>query len=520
MIRALFGRHSRYLRWALLLFLAPFTWWACIGHPLTQPVPQPEQETDLYISVAPVRQLDLVFMIDNSPSMAPKQEKLKVQFPKLIDALKSPGDGSLPDLRVAIIDSDLGTSGAYSMGSCGPNPANDNSLFGDLGRFMMPNASGCGVTDGSAQWLEYQSGAGVNFVGDVSAVFACLASGLGTLGCGFEQQLEAYEVAFTGRYNPTQGSMLRAGAHLGLVFLSDEDDCSASGQDGLYGDKAAARGESASLRCATRAHQCGGKNLSSTAPGYPATTSFEASLDSCAARTDTCANPFDGTGSTDTSVPTTCSPLRSMKKLATNLKTLKEHASEQLLVSGIFGWPLDGTPAVYKVAPVPNPNTADTFHPTVFDVWPVCYDPNHPPVNPDPATGYDLAAAGYGATPGLRMSAFIDEFAGNGSKFSICQPDYSAAMAQIGAAIAKKMHNQCVPTSFTQASQCSASYESPDGTTRAIPVCDASESVVPCYTLVPDQNTCPGDNYLVHLNRGLAAADPVPAGTWLIFTCS
>ena len=58
---------------------------------------------------APRRAIDLVFLIDNSPSMAPKQEKLKAQFPKLIAALKDPSDGPLPDLRIAIIDSDLGT---------------------------------------------------------------------------------------------------------------------------------------------------------------------------------------------------------------------------------------------------------------------------------------------------------------------------------------------------------------------------------------------------------------------------
>jgi len=473
------------------------------------------------LPMATVPQLDLVFMIDNSPSMAPKQEKLKAQFPRLIDALRNPGDGSLPDLRIAIVDSDLGTGGAYMVGSCGPNDANGQSMFGDEGKFMMPNAQGCGVIGANAQWLEYQNGAGVNFMGDVSAVFACLASNLGTVGCGFEQQLESYEIAFTGQDNLSQRSMLRAGAHLGLVFLSDEDDCSGSGHDGLYGDKTEARGESASLRCATRTHQCGGKNLSTSGPGYPTTASFEAALDTCAARTDTCPNAFDRTGSTDTSMATSCSPLRSVKKLASNLKTLKQHPGEQLLVSGIFGWPVDeSAPAVYKVAPVSNPNSLDTEHPTVFDLWPVCYDPHHLPTNPDPVTGFDAEAAGYGATPGLRMSAFVDEFATNGSKFSICQPDYTAAMSQIGAALAKKMHNQCVPTSFTQAGQCTATYESPDGSMKAIPVCDASESVIPCYTLVSDPGLCPGDNYLVHLNRGLAAAEPVPAGTWLIFGCS
>jgi hypothetical protein len=38
----------------------------------------------------------------------------------LIAALKHPSDGSLPDLRIANIDSDLGTGDAYPDGSCGP----------------------------------------------------------------------------------------------------------------------------------------------------------------------------------------------------------------------------------------------------------------------------------------------------------------------------------------------------------------------------------------------------------------
>ena len=71
--------------------------------------------------------------------MAPKQEKLKQQFPKLIEALRDPADNSLPDLRVAIIDSDLGTGGAYQSGSCGPKTLPDGTVsnYGDLGRFQM-----------------------------------------------------------------------------------------------------------------------------------------------------------------------------------------------------------------------------------------------------------------------------------------------------------------------------------------------------------------------------------------------
>jgi hypothetical protein len=103
-------------------------WWACTSHPLAQPTPLPQQQSTAYIPVSPVRQLDMVFMIDNSPSMAPKQAKLQAQFPNLINALQDPTTANLPDLRVAIIDSDLGTDGAWQSGSCGPNAENGNSL--------------------------------------------------------------------------------------------------------------------------------------------------------------------------------------------------------------------------------------------------------------------------------------------------------------------------------------------------------------------------------------------------------
>jgi hypothetical protein len=475
------------------------------------------------VPVATVPQLDLVFMIDNSPSMAPKQEKLRAQFPKLIAALRNPGDGALPDLRVAIIDSDLGTGAAYSAGSCGPNDQNGNSDFGDEGRFRMIGAAACGVTDPSALWLEYQNGAPVNFTGEISDVFACLAGNLGTLGCGFEHQLQAFEFALVakGVGNEAQQALVRPGAYLGLVFLSDEDDCSAATNDGMFGDKPDLRGESSSLRCATRGHACEDRNLTDAPPGYPTTAAFEAPLSSCVARADTCPNATDGTHETDTSAPIACSPLKNIKHLAAELKSLKAHPGEQVLVSGIFGWPPDEAAmasAVYKIAPVPNPNTADTIQPQIFDAWPVCYDPNHPPSNPDPLTGFDREAAGFGATGGLRMSAFVDEFGANGGRFSICQPDFSAAMAQIGATLAKKMRNQCVPTSFTLATTCLATYDLPDGTSRSIGLCDASAQTVPCYTLVTDQVTCPGDNLLVHLERG-GSVDRVPAGTFLTFTC-
>jgi hypothetical protein len=508
------------------------------------------QQTDIYVSIAPTRKIDIVTMVDNSPSMGPKISKLNAQFPKLIDALKDPNDGTLPDLRVAIVDSDLGTGGAYSSGTCGPK---NGGTYGDMGQFQMINANACGVTRADALWLEYTAWKPVNYTGDISSVFACLANGLGTLGCGAEHQLQAFEFALAahGIGNEQQQLMLRGDAYLGLVFLSDEDDCSAGTNDGIFGDKPELHGESASLRCATRAHQCAGANLATSGPGYPTTLSFTHALIDCQARTDSCPNQTDGASTgTDTSVPTACSPLKDIQHLAQEIKALKEDPDNQLLVAGIFGWPRSDTDmasAQYKIAPVPNPNTADTQHPTVYDYWPVCYDPNHlpSPATTDVATGFDATAAGWGATGGLRESAFIDEFGRNGLKFSICEPDFAKSMQTIGGAVAKKVQNLCVEyklfdTDSVMAgvqADCRVAWRTPitdaknpsrivwQESALGLPQCPAGATsgniAADCWQLAFDITKCPWTGQLVNVLRTAAeiSAGPITPGTKLGMQC-
>jgi hypothetical protein len=558
LLRNVSPRYWREARGLMAGFVLALVWMGCTSHPLTQPTPQPEQQTNILISVAPNRLLDLVLMIDNSPSMAPKQQKLKDNFLTLLTALQDPTDGTLPDLRVAIIDSDLGTGGQQPQGSnCGPNDRNGNQIYGDMGKFQMINATGCGVTSADAKWLEYSGGHPLNYTGDINKVFACLAGGLGTDGCGFEHQLQAFEFAFLvdGLGNDIQhkvspqnpNGFLRANAYLGLVFLSDEDDDSAHLNDGMFSSSLSSStlaNESASLRASTRAHQCGGKNLTGPPPlpGYPTTTEFTAPFADCAARMgDECSNQTDGTSTgTDTSVPTDCNPLKSVHNLAQELKSLKGDP-DQILVAGIFGWPrsdADMAKAVYKIAKLPNPNKNDAAHPYVFDYWPVCYDPNHLPKNLDPTTQADTEAIGYGATGGLRMSAFIDEFGNNGLKYSICEPDFSAAMKGIGDALAKRLQNLCVDyklidtdlsTPGVQA-DCRVVYrtlnadgsytESPD----SMPQCDSSQSdtkqsTYPCWELLNDTSKCPVNGQLIKVVRDPAVTTPLAPGTKVSMQC-
>jgi hypothetical protein len=525
--------------------------------------PEPVQETDIYLNVAPVRKVDLVFMIDNSPSMAPKVKKLNLQFPKLIEALKDPSDGTYPDLRVAMIDSDLGTGNAYMNGSCGPNESNGNNAYGDSGHFQMRGAAGCGVAANSL-WLETSGGRPLNFSAttDISQVFGCLAGNLGTIGCGEEHQLQAFEFALVAQNlhadNPLQNSFLRPEAYLGLVFLSDEDDCSAATNDGMFGDKTELRGESASLRCATRGHTCNGLNLSDSGPGYPTSAAFQTSFASCAARTDSCPNATDGLpGGTDTSGPTSCSPLKDVRTLAQEIKSLKANSDDQVLVAGIFGWPrmavnAAGEPVVdasarvqgdlanaeYKIGLVPNPNMADTLHPQIWDYWPVCYDPDHQPAIPG---AYDADAWGWGAQGGLRMSAFVDQFGANGLKYSICERDYTQAMRGIGNALARKLHDMCIDHKLKDADpavglqpDCRVVYRVPmvDVATgkisyvenpNSLPVCAPGatpENVLSeCWQLVSDFTQCPTNGQLLSLVRP-TRADALPVGTKIAMQCS
>jgi hypothetical protein len=551
----------RFLRWAIAIPTLPLIWWACTSHPLAQPTPAPEQQTDIYISVSPQRLLDLVFMVDNSPSMAPKVTKMNAQFPRLIEALRDPNDDTLPDLRVAVISSDLGTGCAYGSGSCGPkDPATGQGCWGDQGKFqMLKSPTACTFNDG-AQFLEYKAGAAVNYSGDINNVFACLASNLGTLGCGEEHVLQAFEFALAAKGVGTeeqQAAFLRGNAYLGLVFLADEDDCSAALNIGLFGDRPELRTESASLRCATRAHMCGGQNLSTTGPNYPTNAAFENAFADCKARTDTCPNQTDGyPENTDASGPTGCAPFKNIRHLAEEIKGLKADPENQILVAGIFGWPM-GEPdsqafkdnmaaAKYKIAQVPNPNTADTQHPQVYDYWPVCYDPDHQPRNPDSTTGFDADAAGWGAMGGLREAAFIDEFGENGLKFSICERDFTRAMNVIGNAIAKKLQNLCVDYKLIDTDTSAAGVQAdcrvvwrkpepdPKDSTKVIYVEDpesmpqcppgSTQGNVPedCWQLTSDRNKCPVNGQLIQVLRTadeIRENPQVPAGTKVGMQC-
>ena len=475
----------RYIRWAIAIPTLPIALWACTSHPLSAPRPQPEQTSEMKVIVNPTRMVDMIFMIDNSASMAPKQAKLAAQFPKLITALEDPtSTPRLPDMRIAIITSDVGTG---SSGTCTPQ-------FGDRGQFQMKALQGqtCGNKAGT-KWLESNP---ANYDGgDIAKVFGCLAQGVGQAGCGFEQQLQSLNYAFI--VDQQEGgksvgvsvkSFIRENAYLAIVLLTDEDDCSTP-LNSLLAQTNLSSTESWSLRCATRGHTCSGKTLD-----YPTSSKFVDDYANCSPRTDYC--PASETGEK----PTGCTPLANVEEIANNIKNYKRANSgmdDMILVAGIFGKPIDGQKtAKYKIDKTPNPTAGQ---PDIYDYWPVCYDPTKPGPLDDPGT-YSTDAAGLGAYGGLRIQSFLDKFPKeNALAFSICETDYSKAMSQIGDTLRKRLKSLCVPKKLMDVDltqdgvqpDCKVTDVVGSREIKDIEWCGANGNKPPCWRVEEKKDECP-----------------------------
>jgi hypothetical protein len=185
-------------------------------------------------------------------------------------------------------------------------------------------------------------------------------------------------------------------------------------------------------------------------------------------------------------------------QLASEVKQLKgggAEADNKILVAAIYGTPRQGdtTARPYKIDKTPNPTLGSPIA-EIYDYWPVCYDPDFMPAG----LGFDKAAADHGATGGLRIKAFLDEFKPDSRlAYSICESDFGPAMAGIGKALTNKMGNLCVPYKLADSSaepgvqaDCRVVYRVPKaeadgkGGTRVVfeekpeslPRCDASRT--------------------------------------------
>jgi hypothetical protein len=179
--------------------------------------------------------VDIIVVVDNSGSMAQEQRMISTAFPNLIqDILDPPIDpvtgqrvhAPVRDMHIGVVSTDMGVGG-YDVRTC-----QDNAMVGDDGILQfMGHGSDCAAYYNT--YLEYNLLTGqdpnADQVDRLAADFGCIAV-LGTDGCGFEQQLEAahkalYEQSVPGMPN---SGFLRSDTILTILFVTDEEDCSAT----------------------------------------------------------------------------------------------------------------------------------------------------------------------------------------------------------------------------------------------------------------------------------------------------
>jgi hypothetical protein len=505
---------------------------ACNTRPIAKPGEAPAQVTPDTFNQALNNKADILFMIDNSNSMAPKQCSLRQYFPNFIQPLKDLA--TKPDLHLGIVTSDMG-AGQFSVPTCETQGGDQGILQNteaappvECPEVKCGNGAGQGRLNNAAdRFLTYSpsssGGAAVNFTGDIADAFACYAA-LGTGGCGFEHQLASVRAALAGCESDSGCSQhqnenfFRKDAYLAVILLTDEDDCSAPSTSTLFDPSQTSvstqLGPLSSYRCFEFGNLCGGASPNRN----------QGERQDCAP------------GNPD---PSPAHELIPTQDIAEFLKALKPQDPRMVYVSVIAGPP---APVSVGVDGTGNPK-----------LQPSC-------------------SGGIGtADPATRLSQFVTYFDPDRASFiSICQSDLKQAMEKIAQELAQILGRQCLGAPLknktpgaaltpdcvvqdrTTVNAVAGDYQYATVPACGSPVCDpatvpggdckcamhdGASPQSPCWYVWPDPGACPvvdpdtsvsqatsvGSGYQILVDRGTNAscvAQAPPVGTYAIIQCS
>jgi hypothetical protein len=184
---------------------------SCVTREIADQDPVQANTTTDIIPVTPRRNVDILFVIDDSSSMEGEQNSLARNFPEFMRVLGEI-QGGLPNVHIGVVSSNVG---AGEVDECAGE--------GDDGMLQIGGGDACNApAEKFLSDIRLDSGErDRNYTGDLEDTFACMAK-LGTDGCGLEMHLESMIRAVDGR-NP---GFIRDDAFLAVIILADEDDCS------------------------------------------------------------------------------------------------------------------------------------------------------------------------------------------------------------------------------------------------------------------------------------------------------
>ncbi|HEY7373904.1 MAG TPA: vWA domain-containing protein [Polyangia bacterium] len=337
------------------------------------------------------RNLDVLFMIDNSSSMRLSQTNLLNNFSTFMDVLKNL-PGGLPNIHVAVVSSDMG-AGDGSVAGC-------SATGGDNGLFQYTARGTCASTtlQNGATFISNVGGVANYTAADLSTVFSCIAA-LGDTGCGFEHQFASVLRALgaDGQPAPAENQgFLRSDALLAIVMVTNEDDCSARPGIQLYDfnsnmNLTSALGPLSNYRCNEFGHVCDGAPPPRMAPNNDVNTTVM--LQNCTS------SDCDGS-------------LVPVGEFAARIKALKAAPASEIVVAAITG------PATPYTVHWKAPSIADTSCGQASCPWP---EITHSCVATDSSF----------ADPAVRVTEAVNAFGVNGFVSSICDANFGTTLQQI-----------------------------------------------------------------------------------------
>lgn len=515
--------------------------------------PGPEQ-----ISISVNRDVDILFVIDDSGTMGSEQSRIANAMQSFIDVLEAPDVNA--NYRIAFTTTDNGNmwctggstsdpeAGRFELSSClsrldgffftgtdtdASYACTDNCALDQLE--ILPTSTLADPEARSRPWLERIEGESNVGGGASMADAARCAAPMGISGCGFESPLESMWKALrlSQEESQNQFDFMRDGAVLSIVFLTDEADCSfnAAQEDEVFGQ------DGPRTFWSLPDEQLSPSSAVCWNAGVSCSPSEAATYDGCEIVD---LDPFGEVVSADLANEAAALwPVDKYIEFVQEIEFAKKqlNPNQEVLVSAIVG-----VPQAYPDEAIVYQQGPDASNPTSFQarngIAQGC-------------TSVDADGALSEAVPPVRLKAFADWFAvgdGNTNLHSVCNDNYGPALAATAEALRDQLRPACMPACVADTDPmttlvdpgCTVTETSrgPDGSLQesTVPQCDGGDALpagaVVCWVplIDPDGNATPGadDNMSAYCaNEGWnlefrlvrAPGVPAPSGASIQAAC-
>ena len=461
-----------------------------------------ESET---VVIVGTRDVDILFVIDNSGTMAEEQLRLSQNFASFIQVLESKDVDA--NYRIGITTSDSGNprcpastytpeNGALVLSSCLDRVdddefrANGEDFSSACTDFCAKRNADLKVVPTTTQydskpapraWIERIDGK--SNIGGVSSnveAFRCYGP-QGVAGCGFEQQLESMYHALvkaSDKNYPSNYGFLRESAILSIIIITDEADCSyQEAQKEIFTtNKVFWYDPNEDVAPTSAVCWKAGVECTGTSP-YSECHAANYGLDGAV-----------GAPKPEAVLRPVSDYIDFVRSLEAGKRAIDD--SQRVVISLIAGVPLGYDTREAEIAYADSP---DEFYQENFGIGPGCVW--------EETMGWPSTAV-----PPVRerefAEAFIDPGASGRNLYTICQDDYSAALRTIAERIRDRLEPLClprcaldtVPDSATLEPNCQV-FEDSRGVRTELPLCieiDGKRAIPAGATACYGMRTDPG----------------------------